>query len=70
MYHVVGFTQYMGTCKFHLFKDCSQLVKKRVSHMIWGDRDSTGVIHEAEYDDDPRRICKLCLRREKESQIK
>lgn len=64
VFHVIGWTQYLGTCKFHLFKDCPQLQKRRVSHMAWGDRDSTGAIHEATYDVRPRQICKLCLRRQ------
>lgn len=66
VFHVVGFTQYMGTCKFHIFRDCPQLQKKRVAHMAWGERVSTGAIYEAEYEiyNPDRQLCKLCRRRE------
>lgn len=64
VYHVIGFTQYIGTCKFHLFKDCHQLQKKRVSHMAWGDRVSTGHIYEDEVEIyHPNKVCKICQNR-------
>lgn len=63
VFHVVGFTQFMGTCKFHLFDDCPQLTKKRYAARRW---DRTGVTTTAEVDVDQyqRHVCKLCLRRE------
>lgn len=64
VFHVTGWTQFYGTCKFHLFKDCPQLQKKRVREMSWGTRDATGAIHEDTYDVKPHQICKLCQRRE------
>lgn len=63
VYHVVGFTQYMGTCKFHIFADCHQLMKKRLAAGRW---DRTGVTETAEHDVEarPRNVCKFCLKRE------
>ena len=70
VFHVIGVTQYAGTCKFHIFRDCSQLQKKRVAHMAWGDRISTGVIHEDEYEIyRPGQICMLCQKREDRSKV-
>jgi hypothetical protein len=63
VFHVVGTTQYNGTCRFHLFCDCPQLIKKRVQQMSWGVRDSTGAIVEEAYEVSPRRVCKICARR-------
>lgn len=68
VFHVIGTTQWMGTCKFHLYKDCSQLQKKRVRQFKWGTQDSTGAITEEHYDIRYvalRKICKVCQRRVK-----
>lgn len=64
-YHVVGTTQYLGTCKMHLFEDCHQLQKTRISHRAWGDSDSTGDITECDYETGfaPHKICKICTKR-------
>lgn len=64
VFHVEGYTQYMGTCKFHLFRDCPQLTKKRMACGKW---DRTGCTHEDTYDVKPYQICKLCQRREAKS---
>lgn len=64
VYHVIGTTQYEGTCKMHLFKDCPQLTKKRIRQMNWGVSDSTGAIEETEWENlAERHTCKICLRR-------
>jgi hypothetical protein len=66
VYHVVGTTQWLGTCKMHLFEDCHQLQKKRVQQMAWGPRDSTGATETAEWDVEmltERRVCRICARR-------
>lgn len=64
VFHVIGYTQYYGTCKMHLFNDCSQLMKKRISHRNWGDSDSTGHITGTDYNNVlPQQICKLCQQR-------
>lgn len=65
VFHVIGFTQYMGTCKMHLFEDCPQLTKRRVAEMAWGARDSTGAIHSDIYENlQPRQTCKICAKRQ------
>lgn len=63
VYHVVGFTQFMGTCKMHLFRDCPQLTKKRLAARKW---DRTGVTETTERDlpDQNRVVCKVCLKRD------
>jgi len=50
IFHVIGITQHLGTCKFHFFRDCHQLQKRRVSRRAWADQVSTGAIIEAEYE--------------------
>jgi hypothetical protein len=65
-HHVVGTTQYEGTCKMHLFPDCHQLQKRRIAHMAWGDRDSTGVTASVSIENLKEwRICRICAKREK-----
>ena len=69
VYHVIGYTQWAGTCKFHVFRDrdCAQLTKKRVLEMAWGTRDITDVITEEEYPHVlPTQICQVCQRRAKQ----
>jgi hypothetical protein len=63
VYHVVGFTQYMGTCKMHLFLDCPQLTKKRLAARQW---DRTGVTETTTLDVQarPHRVCQFCLKRD------
>jgi hypothetical protein len=63
-HHVVGTTQYLGTCKLHIFLDCPQLQKKRIAHMAWGDSDSTGCTHSDWHDARPHQVCKICVKRE------
>ena len=70
-FHVVGTTQYLGTCKMHLFEDCHQLQKTRIAHMAWGDSDSTGCITTCEYDGfSTRQICKICTKRKAKEDAK
>lgn len=57
VYHVVGYTQWAGTCVFHLYRDCQHFKRPR----------TTGISHpeivEAEIDDDDHRVCKHCRKR-------
>lgn len=64
LHHVIGTTQWLGTCKFHIFADCPQLQKRRIRVFRWGIQDSTGAIHTSEYDASDRQICSLCRKRE------
>ena len=58
-FYVVGWAQYEGTAKFHLFRDCRHLTRKR-TECGW---DRTGVTHEDDYRVAPHQICKICKRR-------
>ena len=70
VFHVIGTTQYEGTCKMHLFKDCPQLTKKRIRQMSWGVSDSTGAIEEDQWDDlTDRWTCKICAKRRDQTRI-
>lgn len=69
VFHIVGYTQFYGTCKMHLFKDCGLLTKRRRdANFKWGTRTGTssmenGDIVEIE-DYEGENFCKACLRRE------
>lgn len=60
VFHVVGETQYQGSCRFHLFSDCRHLVRPR----RWGPMDMTGVIETATTEETSRLICKHCKKRQ------
>ena len=63
VYHVVGESQYQGSCRMHLFPDCCHLVRPR----RWGPMDMTGATETttlpAEGLLENRRVCRLCSRR-------
>ncbi len=60
-YHTVGLGQYLGTCKYHVYKDCFHLHKKR----MMGPLDMTGKIEQCQMPEGTTNICKLCLNRKK-----
>jgi len=63
---VIGHTQWLGTCKFHIFKDCPRLnAKRRDAHFQWGTRPgSKPNIEQITHDPNERQICKACRNRE------
>lgn len=65
VFHVIGYTQFFGTCRMHLFSDCPQLIKRRRdAHFTWGTRKGTAPDIETvkEYEGD--NICKACRKRD------
>lgn len=61
VFHVQGYSQYLGTCKFHLFRDCRHLTRKR-TEFGW---DRTGLTTETDYDKiQPQHMCKACVARQ------
>lgn len=66
VFHVIGHTQYLGTCRMHLFRDCGQLNKRRRdAHFVWGTREGTRpeIMTIPDWDGHARNICKSCWRR-------
>ncbi len=59
VFHVVGQTQWEGSCRFHLFNDCGHLKRPRTM----GPMNMTGVITETTIAPDDRRICRHCIAR-------
>lgn len=59
VFHVIGQSQYKGTCKMHLYRDCTYLVRPR-TQQGW---DRTGAIHEDSQVLPHRYLCKVCARR-------
>ena len=60
VFHLQGYSQYLGTCKFHLYRDCTFLTRPR-TEFGW---DRTGLTTETDYDDvSPRNLCKVCVAR-------
>lgn len=64
VYHVKGYTQWMGTCKIHFYADCYHITKSRSNGPVG---DMAGIFVEVGweiYDDSPQRVfCKLCIAR-------
>jgi len=63
VYHVVGFTQWNGTCKMHSTPDCPQLRKRRRdAHFTWGTREGTvpEVVAVSDWDGPKSSLCKVC----------
>lgn len=63
VYHVEGLTQYLGTCKFHIYTDCRHLTRPRTM----GPMNMTGLSVEDTLDPNDHRICKHCRRRQASS---
>lgn len=59
VHHVIGDSQYEGSCKFHLFADCTFLTRARKN----GRDDLTGHNMTEEYDLKPEWVCKVCRKR-------